>query len=793
MLFYHLRIALRGLKRSKGYALINVVGLALGVAVCVLILVFVRHELSYDAFHQHADRLYRLVWQSSSQGETALSVNFPPALAPTIAQDLPELEAYVRFRKLDKVLLSSQSSQPSGAGSQFYEDGFLFADSTFLEVYSFKLLRGNPGTALLKPFSVLLTPAMARKYFGSQDPVGSTLVFDNAYSFEVTGIIENASNSSIQFNFVAPFATLRGIKRESRMVGAGWYAAAYATHLLLSPSATPASIEAKLPAILQARTDFTPILEAELYLEPLTDVHLFSAAPNRLGRAGDPRYVYIFSTMAVLILVIACINYTNLATAQSARRALEIGVRKAIGAWRGELTRQFLSESVVLALVALPVAYALIRLLLPWFNNQLHIRIDLAQHVNMPLLVLLLFGLGLVVGLLAGGYPALVLSQFRPVEALKGVSQTAGRSLFRKGLVVFQFAVAVALIACTLVIARQLQFVHTRNLGFDDEQVVVVPLRDEALQDSYGALRLELEQISSIVHVTGASSPFGEQPTVFYTTPEGGSSDLGVNTVIMDFNFVEVLGLDVVTGRAPSPDRRSDAGTAVWVNEAAVKAFAWTKPLGKHILGGEVIGVVKDFHYMSLHQPIEPLVLSPSEGAFPYILARLQTDDVPGTLAAIEKVYRAFSVSHPFAFSFLDQDFEALYRAEQRLKSLFSAFTLLTILIACLGLLGLAAYSADRRTKEIGVRKVFGASTPGIVVLLLKDFLKLIGMALLLAFPVAYFAMHRWLQGFAYRTDVGLDVFLVSGILVGLIALVTISYQVIKAARANPVQSLRYE
>ena len=805
----YLKIALRTLRKQIGYTSINLIGLAVGIACGLLILLFVRDELGFDRFHEKADQIHRVVLTGHFAGNDLNAPITPAPMAAALVADFPE------------VLTATRISPPRFTGQmmvqrddkKFLEEGLAFVDSTFFDIFTFPLLQGNPKTALEAPRTIVLTQSMAEKYFSGEDPINQTLILADTSTYRVTGVIADVpSNSHFQFDFLASITSLG-----PQALNEFWISNNFFTYLVLQPGYDPAQLEAKLTAFFKQYAG-PQIYEAlgisfdefvaggntlNYSLQALTDIHLHSHMQFELSPNGDITYVYLFSVVAVFILLIACINFMNLATARSAGRAKEVGMRKALGSSRAQLVRQFLTESTLLAFLATVLAVGLVVLLLPSFNTLAGKEISAAFLGTAPVL-LGLVALAVMVGFLAGSYPAFYLSAFRPATVLKGTIQAGKRrSLLRDGLVVFQFAISIGLIAGTLVVYNQLNYVRNKTLGFDKEHVVVIQ-RAQELDDQTTAFKQELLTHSAVVSVSSMSSMPGGLIGQTAYQPEGAS---GNETFIMapvfaDFDYAKTLGMEIATGRDVSRDFATDT-TVYLINEAAVKALDWEDPLGKHLVqigatqsgafNGEIVGVLKDFHFASLHQEIGALTVRVFEGPLPFIAVRIRPDDIPGALSFMEEKWRTFAPDQPFEYSFLDQDFDALYQAEQRLGKIFIAFAIFAILIACLGLFGLASFTAEQRTKEIGVRKVLGASVPQLVVLLSKEFTLLVVIAFVIAAPLSFFAMKDWLKEFAYHANIGLEIYVLAGVLALVIAWLTVSYQSIRAAMANPVDSLRYE
>lgn len=801
----YILVTLRHMRRHIGYTALNIAGLAVGLAVCLLILLFVRDEQQFDRFHEDADRIFRVTLTRADAEPEAAEEHMAPMFGPILVEGLPEVEHAVRFLARTGSLFGREDG-----GLSAYEDAFIYADSNFFEVFSFPLLQGDPATALDRPLTVVLTERAAQRYFGDDDPVGETLLFNNTHRFEVTGVAADVpAQSSIQFEFVASFATVRQIPEEASMFNSGWGVRAYPTFVRLDETASPTVVGEKIPQLLAQHTDADFVINNRFTLEPITEIYLHSPASNQLGAQGDIRYIYIFSALALLVLLIACINYMNMATARSAGRAREVGVRKVVGAKRGQLAGQFLSESLLLSLCAMLLAIGIVAAVLPLFE----VLIGRAMPFHLfeePDLIGVLVGVALVVGLVSGSYPALLLSRFKPVAVLKGrFAQASSGAAFRKGLVVFQFTVSVALIAGTLIIHEQLDYMRSKGLGLNPEQVLVLPLQGSnvgepsPIAQQPEAFRSELANLASVENVayssvvpTRGASRFGYRAEE--TDPWSYVSLYRVTpSFLPTLDMTLLRGEDYATTVPPQP-------TDVLLNETAMRLFGWQdsqEALGQVVpmrVGRDplrVRGIVEDFHFESLHRSIQPVMFRPLEegGRVRYVVARVSADRLPETIQQVEALWQQFSPEHPFAYFFLDDAFDRLYQTEDRLARIFNAFTLTAILIACLGLFGLAAYSAEQRTKEIGIRKVFGATVTHLVALLSKDFLKLVVVSFVVAMPIAYATMQRWLEDFAYRMDIGWGLFVVAGVLALVIALVTVSYQAIRAALANPIDSLRYE
>lgn len=798
MIRNYLTVALRHLSRHKGYAFINVLGLAVGLACCLLIVLFVRDELRYDDFHAHADRVYRIV---SDWGDFSAPATNPPFVRHLQA-DYPAIEVAKLQRRGGLVRYDDQ---------RFQEERIYFGNPAVFDVFTFPLERGDPEVVLERPFTVVLTTEMAAKYFPNEDPIGQMITVDNQFELEVTGLAEPVpENAHFHFDFLVSFASLDAAFNSSS--SNSWGNNSIYTYLLLPEGMAPETLEAQFPAFIDrhAGDDWNG---AEISLQALTDIHLYSHHNAELEPNGRAAYVWVFSVIAGFILLIACVNFMNLATARSAERAREVGVRKAIGAQRSQLIRQFITESTVLAFLALLLAVVFVALALPPFRALSGKTLTIGVLDDGFTLVALV-GTTLVAGLLAGSYPAFVLSSFRPVTVLRSGMGGAGRGIWlRRGLVVFQFAISVALIVGTAVVYSQLSYLRSTSLGFDQAQVVTLPLPDSDLspQQRVEAWRQEVTQVASVEAASVASTRLPSELLNGGTVRPVGSglpfdSMASFRAVSVGPDFFEALGVEVVAGRTFSP---SSDTTGFVLNRAAyemlVRRLPQVPPHPESMIGrelemqwasmrrGPLLGVVENMHLSTLHEAIEPVVFFQDPDWLSTLYVRVAPGTISDAMASIEATWQRVFPAWPFAYQFVDQAFDAQYRGEERLARIFLVFAGLAIVIACLGLFGLAAFMAERRTKEIGVRKALGASVTGIVALLSKEFAQLVLAAFVIATPIAYLAMQRWLQDFAYHVDLGMGLFLGAGALVLAIALLTVSAQSIRVALTDPAKALRTE
>ncbi|GAB5519135.1 MAG: ABC transporter permease [Rhodothermales bacterium] len=797
MLKNYIKVALRNLQKHRGYASINIIGLAVGLACATLMLLFIRHELSYDQFHEKSDRIYR-VYLDGLGGEGRQIAVTPSALAHAFRQDYPEIETAVRLYDPTRYRPMVMRN-----GSAVYrEEGFVYADSTFFETFSFDLIHGQKAGALTQPNTVILTASMAQKYFGTQNPVGQTLEAGSS-TFEVIGVTpDTPENSHFSFNFLASYVTLANWSEASDDT---WRAANFFTYVVLNENAPIRELEQKMD-ILVERVAGDMMRQAGMSVsigfEPMRDIHLRSEVEGGMQAQGDIRYVYGLLALVVLVLVIACINYMNLATARAARRAREVGMRKALGAARGQLLGQFFGESAVLVGLGLVAALALAALTVPFFNT-LTAKSFAVADVFTPSMLALTIGIGVLVTFIAGSYPALILSGMQPMQVLKGSFKADPKAaLTRKGLVVFQFAISGCIIIGTTFVVQQLQYIQQQNLGFDQEQVMMLDLPAE-LRRSTATVKTTLEALPN-VQSAAAMSDYPSRILGGYSGTVEGRPDQSFSSIgyRVDPDALETLDFTLVAGSGMSPNHvpnEDRSGHQFILNETAVRnmQFEPSEAIGRsyNLNGrdGEIVGVVADFHFASLKETIEPLTLFAEGGGYNFVAVRLVPGNISAAVEGVQNTIAELAPGAPFSFAFLDDQFDALYREEQRVAGIVSAFAGFAILIACLGLFGLAAFIAEQRTKEIGVRKVLGASVPSIVVLLTKDFALLIGVAFAIGAPVGYLFVSNWLENFAYRIDVGLMPFVLTAIGILLVAGLTVSYQAIKSAIADPIKALRYE
>ncbi len=807
MIKNYFKIAWRNLNRNKFISFVNLFGLTVGICCCLLIGIYILNELSYDRYNKNADNVYRIERTFLNAQTGALSLKLgavAPPFAPLLQNDFKDI------KKVTSIL--EAGTNPIRYGDNiFNQKDVYFADENLFKIFDFNVLKGNPATALNNPKSVMLTEETAKKLFGNADPMNKVIRLNNQLDFKVTGIYKTLpENSHWHPDVLLSFNTLKdsAVYGENNLM-TNWGNNAFYTYLLLPDHYNPKKLEAQFPAFQNRYIPPAGKFKASQYsilsLRKLTNIHLYSHTDEELEINGDIKRVYIFSAIALFILLIACINYMNLSSARSVLRAKEIGVRKTAGASKRELVSQFLCESVFITCIAFILAFVLTRLGLPWMNNLSGQQLSIQSLLQWKILICIIL-LPFVVGILSGIYPALYLSSFQPVQVLKGVIKKGGGSIsLRKALVVFQFSISIILIVATVVVFQQLNYIQNKSLGFDKEHIVT--LRNNAgLNHSFQSFKDELLSNSNIKDVALSSRvPSGRlldsQGSQLNTGNSLEPSKADIKNVAADENFIPTYGIKIIAGRNFSKDYGMDTSSFL-LNETAVKALGLKSnedAVGKQFQyggqNGTIAGVFSDFNFESLHQRIIPLVLYESrDGVSSYNNISVKTSgNVSAALAQIEKSWKKYLPEIPFEYQFLDDRYAKLYQAEDRQSSIFTIFSCIAIFIASLGLLGLSAFTITQRVKEIGVRKVLGASTASIVKLIAKDFLLLVVIAAIIAFPVAWYAMNQWLHAFAYRIDISWWVFIVAAVIALLIAFATISFQAIKAAIANPVESLRSE
>jgi len=802
--------------KNKVFSLINIVGLSTGLACCMLITLYILNETSYDRYHKNADNIYQVGTEFKGLGNIKKLPNTPAAMGEIMKSVFPEIQQTTRLVRLfgeDKTLL--QYTPQNNAIKSFYETKGYLADSTFFRMFTYNFIAGDPSTALSNPNSVVLSEEIAKKIFGNQQALHKIIHISSStngdHDFEVTGVFKPINKPShIDGRF---FLSTMGGNVAQMIKNAGTNLAnnnMYYTYLLLGPGADPKKLEAQFPAFVDkyAGKELKAVgFQKVQYLVSLKDIHLHSGSDADVTPSGSVTYLYILASIALFTLLIACINFMNLATARSSKRSSEVGIRKVLGAEKKLLIAQFLGESVMMSLIAFVFAILFTELLIPAFNSVSGKNLSL-NYSNIVIVLAFLL-LSVLTGLLAGSYPAFYLSSFNPAKVLKGkFSNSLAAVSLRKGLVIFQFVISVVLIVASVVIAQQMKYLRSADLGFEQERQIVIPLRSENAKKIYSSFKDELLKQSTIADV-GASAFYpgitNYSDNILYKQGESMQQGKDVRMNYVDTRFLQTLNITPVAGRLFSDDFPSDTSKAIILNEKAIKELGFVSPqesIGKKLYFDfqgknydfNIVGVVKDFHYEDLHIPITPYAFQLSmQPQYNYMIVHAKPGNIDNILASVKNSWHTLNPSEPFEYSFLDTDFQKNYDAEIRLSAIVGYFTAIAILISCLGLFGLATFSAEQRVKEIGVRKVLGASVSSIVALLSKDFLKLVGIAVLIASPLAWFAMNKWLQSFAYRIHINWTVFAITALAALLIALITISFQAIKAAIANPVKSLRSE
>ena len=797
MIKHYLMTALRNIKKHKGYSSINVIGMAIGMACCLLIVLYIQDELSYDTFHAHADRLFRVVISTSRDGKpTNATSTF--ATGPAMKQDFPEVIDFTRIRKMGQ-----NARIYIGHGDrQYYEDRFFFADPSIFTVFTFPLLRGDPAKALSEPDSIVITESMADKYFGQENPIGQTLETDPYNSgemmvFQVTGIAQNVpDNSHFHFDFLASFAN----QKEDQTSFSGLRQ--HYTYVLIQDASQAVQLESRLPDFIQRHVGENSWYS--IHLQPLSKIRLHSRLRSEIEPTGNMASVHIFSIVAVFVLLIACLNYITLSTARSLKRAKEVGLRKVVGAQRKQLMGQFLGESLLVSFLGGLLAFLLTALLLPLFNAVADKRVALHFLTGiMPLASLT--GIVSIVGIVSGFYVSFVLSGLTPLQVLKGGTLSGGRKgKLREGMVIGQFFLATVLIVGALTAHKQMRFIQTHNTGYDRDQILVIPLNKEA-RTQYAALRHEMMMVPAIRNTTTSSSVPTRGSMHESVSFEGNDQNLTPVLYFVDKEFIDTYGIQIPSGKdfIHETPRRTDAEILVSIRavieagystpeEALGKRVQWQSRDGEY--NGTITGVINDMNLYSFHRGAYPMILlvTPIQH-HNFLSLRLDASRYGETLTSIRSVWKQLIPGYPMDYFFLDDSFEALHRADNRLGDIFRYFSITAILVACLGLFGLVVFSAEQKTKEIGIRKVLGASAFQIYALLSRDYLKWVCLGNIVAWPIAYYAMHKWLQGFAFRTRIGGGIFLLSIGIALLISIFTISFQSLRAARTNPVDSLHYE
>jgi putative ABC transport system permease protein len=808
MLKNYFKTAFRSLIIDKGFSFINMVGLAIGMAAAILIMLYIFHELSYDKFHKDYDRIYRVAVNGRMSGDFFEVAVTPAPMASSLKNEFPEVESSVCMRQMSQEALFRRDEHV------FFESDVYYADSMFFRIFDFEPLIGDIQTALYEPFSMVITQTIARKYFGNENPMGQVIQLNDQFSFKVTAVIQDPPlNSHFRFPVLLSWSSI-----EKMMPGRhfeSWGSLGFYTYLKLNENVDVTGFEAKIEKYIMTKLieqsgedagSFKDVqLEFNSYLQPIQDIHLHSNLMAELSPNSDISYVYTFAAIALFILIIACINFMNLTTARSARRAKEVGIRKVHGGYRSQLVFQFFTESVLMSFIALVIAVLLVEITFPIFNDLLGQQMQIST-VSRPNFLVYYFLIALIVGLAAGSYPAFYLSAFQPAKVLKGGATKGSRHVFlRNLLVIFQFTISIILIIGTGLIYKQLDFVRNKRLGFDKEHVMQIQLRNDRLQEKSDVIVSEFRNLPEVVNAAGSSSGLGGDTDGTAYFPEGESDTepwLVFNSGI-DYNFIETMQMELILGRNFSPDFATDTAAMI-LNETLWKKLGWgDEAIGKKMRPGDpssefvfhVIGVVRDFHFESLHDKIEPFAFYLQKTNSSNISIKVQGDNLKKSIVAISEKWSEIEAGFPFDFTFLDQSMDKLYNTEKRIGKLFIYFSIIAIFIACLGLFGLASFIAEQRTKEIGVRKTFGASTSELAVMMTRDFTLWVLLSNIIAWPLAYYFFNRWLQAFAFRIDIINEwyIFPLAGLVSFVIAIFTVVYQVLKAANSSPIDALKYE
>jgi putative ABC transport system permease protein len=784
-----IKTAVRHILKHFGYSILNILGLTLGISSALFLIIYVSDEVSYDRYHEKADRIYRVSSKITEPDDQFTWIFAQIPFGPQVVQDYPEVQSFVRFINMPRSLYKYEDKE-------FNEENFYYVDSTLFDIFTYKLVKGDVKSALLEPNKIILTEKIAARYFGSTDPIGKTLTAGNT-SFEVTGVIKDVPfNSHFRFDAVASRNNL------PKQLGS-WGNFGVFTYLLFPENFDVKAFEIKMQGMYDAymKTIFGPInIKIEYILEPLTRIHLYSTNANEPEPTGSVTYVRVFAIVAIFLVLIAAMNYMNLATARSTRRAREVGLRKVVGSRRWPLVLQFLSESILFTIISLIISIVILIILMPKFNLLAGKFFDL-HVIYSPVVILSLFAIILIVGILGGSYPAFFLSRFSPVTVLKGeITQGSAGSLFRKILVVIQFTVSVIMIICTMVVFRQLNYLKTMDQGFDQTNVISLQLNGAMIR-KYPVLKQVLHENPNIKYVTSTNSAVGEGSgkLIFNVETDQGMSQRGINFTVVDHDFIEALGIKMVNGRDFQEDMPSDTLSGVVVNETFVNRMGWKDPIGKKIEAGNantlrarVIGVMKDYHQTGMYNGIESLLLAyrPLNNVVYIKLSGIETQP---TLSFIETKWKEVFPGQPFLYTYLSERFNRQFEADEKRGLVFTMFTILAILIACLGLFGLASYMVEQRTKEIGIRKVFGADESIILRLIARDFLILVSIGIIIAVPVAYYFMSNWLKNYVYRSNIGVPLLILAALITMLITFLTISYKAYQAAVMNPANSLKTE
>ena len=800
MLKNYLNITLRNFVKNRTFSVINILGLVIGITSCLLIGLYINYETSYDKHFQNADNIYRIAWKSDNP-----QTRTPHPMALAMEADFPEVVQATSLSPIWGPGLTRPTFVVEYEANKFDETGIFSADSTFFDVFSFDLISGNKKTALTQPGGIVITREMARKYFGSENALGKTLRINDRYDFEVTGVMQNIpKNTHFHFDFLISYVTLKLTETGEYYT---WSDFGHFNYVVLRDDTDPKQLESRMPEwFCKQRTCSDESMasfnagDIGFMLQHVPGIHLHSNIKWELEANNSISYIYIFAGAAVFILLIACSNFTNLTTARSLTRAKEVGLRKTVGAGKSQLIFQFISESVIMSAIAVFLSLFLLELITPWFSKFAGIS-EPESFLTLKSAGFLILGT-ILLGVVSGSYPAFVLSKFQPQRVLKGAFSSSKDGLWvRKGLVILQFSISAILIAGTLIIFRQLDYLKNTDLGFEKEQVAVIPIRSQETRERFDALKDELLKIPDVSAVTASSNipggTFNQQQVQWLAD----DPSIDISELQVDYDFTGTLGIDLVAGRGFSREYVEDAGGTFLINEIAAQELGMENPVGEEInfidddetMTGKIVGVVSDFHYQSLHQVIRPLIIQVRPDQFNYLYVKLDANNISARLAEIENIWHNFDPLFEFDYLFLNAEFESNYRQEEKAGDILLFFSALSILIACMGLFGLTSFSVQTRLKEIGVRKILGAGIPEIIKLFSLEFAKLVLISFIISIPVTIVIMNNWLQSFAYKTSISPGLFIISSVTVIIIAQLTITGITLKAAFANPVESLRSE
>ncbi len=793
----YLKVSYRNIVKNKGYSFITIFGLATGLAAFILIALYIQFELSFDRYHENAGRIYRMVREKPTSESTVYlkTAVTPSPLAPALKTEFPEVVSYARLHRSNHTLIKH-------GNERFLEEKLYWADPGIFDMFSFPLLKGDPKTAMNDPFSILMSESTAKKYFGDDDPIGKEVDIFGGNDFVVTGVFADISaNSHFIMNMIVPYETLFKI---TGMKITNWGANFTYTYFMMQDGGDYKALEEKCPGFLEKYVyqhyDVPDAQKERVTIQPLTSIHLFSHRNQEIEKNNDITNIILFSSLAFLFLLIACINYMNLATARATKRRMEVGIRKVVGARRKQLVKQFLGESVTMTFLAMIFSFIIVQLALPSFNRLVGRSLSF-NPVTSPQIFISLLAIVLIIGFLSGIYPAFRISGFKLATILSSTTARASRiSPFRNVLVLAQFAITIIFLTFTFIIKAQFNFVKNRDMGYCRDQILVIKVQEGAIRQNIESIKTELKRHTDIMAVSTSSRLPNNISYHSNANWPGRLPDKGFHIYynMADYDFLDLFDIKLVAGRNFSKDFPSDANGAFLVNEAAVKAARWENPIGQEFYlwdgkVGKIVGVMKDFHLHSLHRPIDPLYIYLNPTRFSYISIKIKGEDIPATIDFAKGVFGKIVSDYPFEYTFFDDVFARDYDTEKRMGVIFSSFSILAIIVACLGLLGLASYAAEQRFKEIGIRKVMGASEINIFLLLSKEFLKWVILANVIAWPVSYMIIRQWLQGYAFRVNIGISIFVFATFLTIIIAIITVSYLTIKAAMINPIDSLGHE